>query len=134
MIEHSLHSVLICDIHTAIYPLDCSRTAVCPCTLFRVPCCPHSEGCGRQSLNTFKFGLQISNVCYIQKWCVKTVKKKKVVVVKVIKKNLNLIFLFFFCLKKKKCLRQCPFTQLVHDVDKVSRIQKILDRNTKIFV
>ena len=45
MIEHSLHSVLICDIHTAIFPLDCSRAAVCPCTLFSVRCRPHSEGC-----------------------------------------------------------------------------------------
>ena len=46
MIEHSLHSVLICDIHTVRFPLDCSRAAVCPCTLFRVRCRPHSEGCG----------------------------------------------------------------------------------------
>ena len=45
MIEHSLHSVLICDIHTARFPLDCSRAAFCPCTLFRVRCRPHSEGC-----------------------------------------------------------------------------------------
>ena len=45
MIEHSLHSVLICDIHTAIFPLDCSRAAVCPCMLFRVRCRLHSEGC-----------------------------------------------------------------------------------------
>ena len=45
MIEHSLHSVLICDIHTARFPLDCSRAAVCPCTLFKLRCCPHSEGC-----------------------------------------------------------------------------------------
>ena len=45
MIEHSLHSVLICDIHTARFPLDCSQAAVCPCTLFRVRCHPHSEDC-----------------------------------------------------------------------------------------
>ena len=47
MIEHYLHSVLICDIHTARFPLDCSRAAVCPCTLFRVRCRPHSEGCAQ---------------------------------------------------------------------------------------
>ena len=45
MIEHSLHSVLICDIHTGRFPLDCNRAAVCPCMLFRVRCRPHSEGC-----------------------------------------------------------------------------------------
>ena len=45
MLEHSLHSVLICDIHTARFPLDCTQAAVCPCTLFRVRCLPHSEGC-----------------------------------------------------------------------------------------
>ena len=45
MIEHSLHSVLICDTHTARFPLDCSQAAVSPCTLFRVRCRPHSEGC-----------------------------------------------------------------------------------------
>ena len=45
MIEHSLYSVLICDIHTARFPLDCSRAAVCPCMLFRVRRHPHSEGC-----------------------------------------------------------------------------------------
>ena len=45
MLEHSLHSVLICDIPTVRFQLDCSRAAVCPCTLFRVPCRPHSEGC-----------------------------------------------------------------------------------------
>ena len=45
MIEHYLHSVFICDIHTARFPLDCSQAAVCPCTLFRVRCRPHSEGC-----------------------------------------------------------------------------------------
>ena len=45
MIEDSLHSVLICDIHTGRFPLDCSRAAVCPCTLFRVRCRPHSESC-----------------------------------------------------------------------------------------
>ena len=44
MIEHSLHSVLICDIHTARLLLDCSQSAVCPWTLFRVHCRPHSEG------------------------------------------------------------------------------------------
>ena len=45
MIEHSLHFVLICDIHTARFKSDCSLAAVCPCTLFRVRCSPHSEGC-----------------------------------------------------------------------------------------
>ena len=45
VIEHSLHSVLICDIHTARFPLDYSQAAVCPCKLFRVSCRPHSEGC-----------------------------------------------------------------------------------------
>ena len=45
IIEHSFHSILFCDIHTARFPLDCSRAAVCPCTLFRVRCRPHSEGC-----------------------------------------------------------------------------------------
>ena len=45
MIEHSLHSVFICDIHTVRFPLDCSRAGVCPCKLFRVRCRPHSEGC-----------------------------------------------------------------------------------------
>ena len=45
MIEHNLHSVLICDIHTAGFPLDCCRAAMCQCTLFRVCCRPHSEGC-----------------------------------------------------------------------------------------
>ena len=44
MIEHSLHSVFICDILTIRFPLDCSQAAVCPCTIFRVRCCPHSEG------------------------------------------------------------------------------------------
>ena len=53
MIEHSLHSVLICDIHTARFPLDCSRAAVCTCTLFRVCCRPHSEGCVSH-VDTFK--------------------------------------------------------------------------------
>ena len=47
--SHSLHSVLICDIHTVRFPLDCNRAAACPCTLFRVRCCPHSEGCARDS-------------------------------------------------------------------------------------
>ena len=45
MLEHSLHSVLICDIPTVRFQLDCSRAAVCPCTVFRVRCRPHSEGC-----------------------------------------------------------------------------------------
>ena len=45
MIEHYPHSVLICDIHTVRFPLDCSRAVVCPCTPFRVRCRPHSEGC-----------------------------------------------------------------------------------------
>ena len=46
MIERSLHSVLICEIHTARFPLDCNRAAVCSCTIFRVRCRPHSEDCG----------------------------------------------------------------------------------------
>ena len=45
MLEHSLHSVLIRDIPTVRFQLDCSRAAVCPCTVFRVRCRPHSEGC-----------------------------------------------------------------------------------------
>ena len=45
MIEQSLHSVLICDIHTVRFPLYCSQAVVCPCTLFRARCRPHSEGC-----------------------------------------------------------------------------------------
>ena len=45
LIEHSFHSVLICDIHTARFPLDRSRAAVYSCTLFRVRCRPNSEGC-----------------------------------------------------------------------------------------
>ena len=45
MIEHSLHSVLLCDIQTVRFPLDCSQTAVYPWTLFRVCCRPHSEVC-----------------------------------------------------------------------------------------
>ena len=45
MIEHSLYSVPICDIHTARFRLYCSQAAVCPCTLFRLHYCPHSEGC-----------------------------------------------------------------------------------------
>ena len=49
MVEHSLPSVLICDIHRATYPLDCSRAAVCPCMLFRVRCRPHLEGCASPS-------------------------------------------------------------------------------------
>ena len=49
MIEHSLHSVLISDIRTARYPVDCNRAAVCPCTLFRVRCHPHSEHTGPNS-------------------------------------------------------------------------------------
>ena len=44
MKEHSLHSVLICDIHTVRFPLDCSQAVVCPYTLFRARCRPHSEG------------------------------------------------------------------------------------------
>ena len=50
MIEHPLHSVLICDIHTARFLLDCSPAAVCPCMLFRVRCRPHSEGCDGTSI------------------------------------------------------------------------------------
>ena len=53
MIEHSLHSVLICDIHTPRFPLHCSRAAVCPCMLFRVHCHPHSEGCAGLFLTEF---------------------------------------------------------------------------------
>ena len=49
MLEHSLHSVLICDIPTVRFQLDCSRAAVCPCTVFRVRCRPHSEGCDRDT-------------------------------------------------------------------------------------
>ena len=45
MLEFYLHSVLICDIHTARFPLDYSRAAVCLCRLFRVRCRPHSEDC-----------------------------------------------------------------------------------------
>ena len=45
LIEHSLNSVLICDIHAARFPLDFSQAAVCQCTLLRVRCHPHSEGC-----------------------------------------------------------------------------------------
>ena len=45
MIEHSLHSVLICNVHTLRFPLECSLAAVCPCVLIRVRCRPHSEGC-----------------------------------------------------------------------------------------
>ena len=53
-IEHSFHSVHIWDIHTARFPLDCSRAAVCPCTLFRVCCRPHSEGCALYTLHCIK--------------------------------------------------------------------------------
>ena len=61
MLEHSLHSVLICDIPTVIFQLDCSRAAVCPCTLFRVRCRPHSEGCDLLAVffNTFPDPVQI---------------------------------------------------------------------------
>ena len=45
MLEHSLNSVLICGIHTVRFSLDCSWAAVCPCTVFRVRCQPHSEDC-----------------------------------------------------------------------------------------
>ena len=38
-------SVLICDIHTARFQLDCNQAAWCPCMLLRVWCSPHSEGC-----------------------------------------------------------------------------------------
>ena len=68
MIQHSLHSVLISDIHTARFPLDYSRAAVCPCTLFRVRCRPYSEGCvvillNRRSLDAdLEDFFQIENV------------------------------------------------------------------------
>ena len=39
MIEHSLHSVLICDIHTARFPLDCSRAAEQLCVHVRYSEC-----------------------------------------------------------------------------------------------
>ena len=35
MIEHSLHPVLICDIHTAKFPLDCSPAAEQQCVHVR---------------------------------------------------------------------------------------------------
>ena len=54
MTEHSLHSVLICEIHTARIPLDCRRADVCPCTLFRVRCRPLSEGCAWSAKNLIK--------------------------------------------------------------------------------
>ena len=54
MIEHSLHSVLICDIHTVRFLLDCSQATVCLCTLFRVHCRPHSEGCDESSNQLLK--------------------------------------------------------------------------------
>ena len=54
MLEHSLHSVLICDIPTVRFQLDCSRAAVCPCTVFRVRCRPHSEGCALAAPQTYK--------------------------------------------------------------------------------
>ena len=47
IMEHSLHSVLICDIHTARFSLDCCQAAVCPCTLLRLRCHQHSDGCAR---------------------------------------------------------------------------------------
>ena len=53
MIEHSLHSVFICDIHTARFPLDCNRAAVCPCKILRVRCHPHSEGCEGKAKKQF---------------------------------------------------------------------------------
>ena len=51
MLEHSLHSVLICDIQTVKFPLDCSRAAVCLYMLFRVHSRPHSEGCAPRYLH-----------------------------------------------------------------------------------
>ena len=62
MIKHSLHSVLICDIHTARFLLDCSQAAVCPCTLFRVCCRPHSEGCDYRNHRL----IQYKNVFFFQ--------------------------------------------------------------------
>ena len=44
-IEHSLDSVLICDIHSVRFPIDCSQAAVYPYRLIRVRWRPHSEGC-----------------------------------------------------------------------------------------
>ena len=57
MVEHSLHFVLICDVHTARFPLDCSQAAVCPCTLFRLRCRPHLEGCAPPSYLGLKITL-----------------------------------------------------------------------------
>ena len=70
MIEHSLHSVLICDIHTARFPLDCSQAAVCPCTLFRVRCSPHSEGCVLLAVQKCHL-CSTKNSCWICKSCAK---------------------------------------------------------------
>ena len=88
MKEHSLHSVLICDIHTVRFPLDCSRAAVCPFTLFRVRCCllslqllpqgtfrteeltqPHCRDVQRLGKDLAFINLFMSNLsCYIQKY------------------------------------------------------------------
>ena len=48
MTEHYVHSVLICDNNNVRFPLDWSQATECPCTLFRVRCHPHSEGCDLQ--------------------------------------------------------------------------------------
>ena len=61
MIKHSLHSVLFWDIHTARFPLDCSRAALCPCTLFRVGCRPHLEGCALRKLECQVLSTQLVN-------------------------------------------------------------------------
>ena len=60
MLEHSLHSVLICDIPTVRFQLDCSRAAVCPCTVFRVCCRPHSEGCAAEGMNNLSVQLRVN--------------------------------------------------------------------------
>ena len=63
MLEHSLHSVLICDIPTVRFQLDCSRAAVCPCTVFRVRCRPHSEGCVRENTVNLNFAIKSTEFC-----------------------------------------------------------------------
>ena len=45
MINLSLHSPHFPDILASEFPLDCCRAAVWACTIFRVRCRPHSEGC-----------------------------------------------------------------------------------------
>ena len=41
------------------FPLDCNQTAVCPCTLFRVRCRPHSEGCPSRVVEVW--GKEVAN-------------------------------------------------------------------------